>query len=126
MEPADLPMSTSTAVILLILTAIGMIILMKVVAHNIRKIDPEQLERTKDAPETVHVRQTGSAGAGKGKNAVLYHYFKTDDGRTIKISWKKGMRLHPPVPVTERDYTKHGESGMLTYQGTQLIGYVPD
>ena len=126
LEPVEEPMPWWLSFAIILGIFFGGLILIPRITNAICKPDPEQLARTKDAPETVHVRLCGKITNSGMTTRAYVTIFETDDGRKIKIISKKRQRIMPEEYDSLGRPVRRAAVGMLTYQGDQLIAFEPD
>lgn len=109
------------------LVVVGIVVLLIRVSRKQKKLTAQQQQIT--SAETVHAQVWGAEKKDIAGNRTYAVIMKSDDGREIRLEMPRDLynKLHNPVLLnTGRAHHNVRIKGMLTYQGTQLLNFVPD
>ena len=124
---AETQLIDTISIIIGTLVVIGIVILLIRVSRKQKKLTAQQQHMS--APETVRAQVWNSKKKDILGDRQYTLFMKCDDGREIRLDVPRDlyMKLHNPVLLnTGRGHHNVRIKGLLTYQGTQLLNFVPD
>lgn len=109
------------------LVVVGIVVFIIVISRKQKTMTVQQQQMS--APETVRAQVCSSKKKDVAGDRQYTLFMKCDDGREIRLDVPRDlyMKLHNPVLLnTGRGHHNVRIKGLLTYQGTQLLNFVPD